>query len=136
MDTQIKQWLEQRHATWLLCTAFSEAKKKSKAISLQEVNTFFQTLMDYVTRGHMAIHAKLIKVALENNVALDQKLLKNIDKTTDDVLHFNDKYTNPEQLDTWFEDLSHLAERLAHRKAWEDDLMEPYLNATGVQRTY
>ncbi len=129
MDTHITQWLAQRHATWLLCTEFAHAKKKSLPITPKEVALFCQTLMDYVAHGHFGVHEKLVNAALANKLSLDKTLLENIESTTDDVQAFNDKYTRPKDLDDWFEDLSHLAERLAHRKEWEDRLMQAYLRS-------
>ena len=126
LDTHISQWLAQRQSTWLLCSELAHAQKKTKPVTLKKITLFCQTLMDYVSLGHFTVYEKLTYAALENNLPLDKQLLEDIGSTTDDVLHFNEKYTDPDQLDTWVEDLSHLAERLAHRIEWEDRLMQPY----------
>jgi regulator of sigma D len=129
LDTHISQWLAQRQSTWLLCSELANAQKKAKPVTLKKITLFCQTLMDYVSLGHFNVYEKLTHAALKNNLPLDKQLLEDIGSTTDDVLHFNEKYTDPSHLETWIEDLSHLAERLAHRIEWEDRLMQPYLRS-------
>jgi regulator of sigma D len=132
LDTQIREWLAQRHNTWLLCTQFAQDHHHTHTITLKEVALFCQTLVDYVARGHFGVHEKLIHAALENKVSLDQQLLAHIDRTTDAVQAFNKKYTRPKHLKAWFKDLSQLSEHLAQRKECEQRLMQPYLDAIGI----
>ncbi len=127
MDTHISQWLAQRQSTWLLCSELAHTQQKAKDLTLKKITLFCQTLMDYISLGHFTVYEKLTDAALKNNVALDKKLLEDIGHTTDAALHFNEKYSDPTHLEEWVSDLSHLAERLAHRIEWEDRLMQPYL---------
>ena len=103
MDTHISQWLAQRHSTWLLCSELANAQKKAKPVTLKKITVFCQTLMDYVSLGHFNVYEKLTHAALKNNLPLDKQLLEDIGSTTDDVLHFNEKYTDPNHLETWVE---------------------------------
>ncbi len=89
--------------------------------------------MDYVAHGHFSVHEKLVKAALTHKVPLDTTLLEKIEDTTQEVQAFNDKYTEPTHLEEWFDDLSHLTQHLAHRMAWEQVLMQPYLDSMNIK---
>lgn len=136
LDTQIKQWLEQRQSTLVLLHDHLAHANATKAVSFETVALFCQTLMDYVSLGHFSVYGKLLHAANNHPVSQDKTLLEKIGLTTDAVLAFNEKYSEPTHLKTLRDDLSHLAERLADRMGWEHHLMKPYLDSIGVQLSH
>ena len=119
----IQQWLKQRQSVLVhyseLCTI-----KNSETENLQQ---FCQTLMDYISTGHFKMFEKLAEVYHASQPQfqpLDAELLNKILLTTDIALDFNDKYTDPKELDALFSDLSPLGEALANRMDWEDEYIK------------
>ncbi len=117
-----KQWLELRQVVLVhyseLCTT-----KEPKPNLLKK---FCQHLMDYVSMGHFKMYEKLAEHHETNQTyskGIDKTLLSNITNNTETVLDFNDKYTEPKNLDTLSADLSQIGEILAHRMDWEDALI-------------
>lgn len=123
LEKNIQQWLKLRQTVLVhykeLCTT-----KDTRSTTLQ---VFFQNLMDYISMGHLQMFAKLMEhheMNLASSNSLNKNWLPNIQDTTDKILDFNDKYTEPKNLDTLSADLSRIGEILAHRMDWEDALIK------------
>lgn len=119
----IQQWLELRQ---VVLVQYSElcATKDAEPKMLQK---FCQHLMDYVSMGHFKMFEKLAEHHESNqsySKGLNKTLLLKITLTTDAVLNFNDKYTEPKSFNALSTDLSHIGEALAHRMDWEDALIK------------
>ncbi len=117
-----QQWLELRQVVLVhyseLCTT-----KDPEPNRLQK---FCQHLMDYVSMGHFKMYEKFAEHHETNqtySTGLNKTLLSNITINTETVLDFNDKYTEPKNLDALSVDLSQIGEVLAHRMDWEDALI-------------
>lgn len=117
-----EQWLELRKVVLVhyseLCTA-----KDPEPNMLQK---FCQHLMDYVSMGHFKMYEKFAghhETIQTYSKGLDKTLLSSITINTETVLDFNDKYTEPKNLDALSADLSQIGEVLAHRMDFEDALI-------------
>ena len=117
-----KQWLALRQ---LVLVHYSELCT-TKAPEPSMLQKFCQHLMDYVSMGHFKMYQKFAEHH-ENHrtysTGLDKTLLSNITINTETVADFNDKYTEPNNLDGLSADLSRIGELLAHRMDWEDALI-------------
>lgn len=118
----IRHWINHRHSMWTqfthLCMTYREEPGN--------LQIFCQHLMDYIAMGHFKIFEKLeefYQSASTENQALNTVLLNKIALTTDIAVDFNDKYTEPKNLEDLAQDLSHLGEHLANRMEWEDQLI-------------
>lgn len=124
----IHQWLKLRQIVLMhyneLCTIQDPYSKT--------LQVFFQHLMDYISMGHFKIFEKLIEQhemhPLSEN-RLDNTWLSNIQQTTDKILDFNDKYTDPKNFGALSKDLSQIGKILAHRMDWEDALIKAIIPA-------
>jgi len=132
-DQQIEQWLKQRQAVLITYHQLCQTKISTSNFKLSTLNTFCQYLMDYLSAGHFKIYETLAEAYQTSegpNQGINDKLLEKILLTTDIALDFNDKYTEPKNLQELPEDLSTLGENLAHRMEWEDKLVNTYLKIT------
>jgi regulator of sigma D len=126
IDLIIQQWLKHRQE---LLIQYSQVCASHHS-DLEKLEVFCQTLMDYLSSGHFKVFEKLAEyyqTQHPHSSGLDTNALKNISKTTDIALDFNDKYTNPKSLETLSEDVSYLGVNLANRMDWEDILIKNYL---------
>lgn len=89
---------------------------------------FCQILLDYVSIGQFDMFEKLIRHIEKNHHAykLPKTLLQDLRQTALIALDFNDRYTHLFSRKTLDKDLSYLAEHLAYRFDWEDDLIALY----------
>jgi regulator of sigma D len=135
-DKQIEQWLIQRQILLVIYNQICQTKHSSQSHSkLQTLHSFCQVLMDYLSAGHFKIFEKLATAYQTDNstsqsMGISNQLLEKILTTTDVALDFNDKYTDPADLNELSKDLSTLGENLAHRMEWEDSLVNTYLQLT------
>ena len=87
-----------------------------------------QIMVDYVSAGHFEVYEQLMKEAKEfddtEGLKAAGSLYNTIDGTTEDILDFNDKYQETDDLDTLSIDLSKIGERLAIRFEAEDNMIE------------
>ena len=96
-----------------------------------KIQAFCQVLVDYLSTGHFEIYEQLIQEAIEfgdGSEALAQKIIPQIQLTTDSLLNFNDKYADAEKVEQQQEqldpDLEKLGETMAARFELEDQLIQ------------
>lgn len=131
----IDRWLEERQDMLVRFCSLSERnsnnnKDKSSdnaAAHEEKLRRLCQILVDYVSAGHFEIYDQLIKEGreFEDQAALKQagELFNVIDKTTEKVLDFNDKYLETDDLSSLDVDLSTLGETLETRFRAEDRMI-------------
>ena len=125
----IDRWLEERQQLLVKYCALSSVESaglssEQRGEMLKEV---CQILVDYVSAGHFEIYDQLIKEGreFEDKEALQEAgaLYTSIDKTTEKLLDFNDKYLETDDLSSIDTDLSRLGETLETRFAAEDRMI-------------
>jgi regulator of sigma D len=121
----IDRWLEERQQLLVqYCALGGVLSDEQKAEQLKEL---CQILVDYVSAGHFEVYDQLIKEGREfqNKEALQEAggLYTTIDKTTEKLLDFNDKYLETDDLSSIDIDLSRLGETLETRFAAEDRMI-------------
>lgn len=128
----IDRWLQERQELLLLYyDIIQDSDQVEDELELRlggQVQSLCQVLVDYVSAGHFEIYDQLIKEGQEfddkEGIKQGRALFKEIDKTTDFCLDFNDKYQVTDDLDDIVRDLSTLGEMLAHRFESEDKMIE------------
>jgi regulator of sigma D len=99
VDDMVRRWMQQRIQ---LTQDFEgivtprEAEEPVGELS-RRINSFCQTLVDYVSAGHFEVYNELITEAREFNdgsLSTGIDLYKAIEQSTDMALEFNDKYEN------------------------------------------
>lgn len=129
VNQTIDRWLEERQEMLVRYCALSGRGTNSDAAAGREekLRRLCQILVDYVSAGHFEIYDKLIKEAreFEDKAALKEagELISVIDKTTEKVLDFNDKYLETDDLTALEADLSSLGETLETRFGAEDRMI-------------
>jgi len=125
----IDRWLQERQDMLVLYCALSNLHetKDSDPSQGEQLQRLCQIMVDYVSAGHFEIYDQLIKEGqeFEDNAALEEAstLYDTIDKTTELVLDFNDKYQEIDDLTTLPQDLSKLGEAFATRFEAEDRMI-------------
>lgn len=124
----IDRWLEERQQMLVQYCALSGLDQNLSDLQRGEkLRSFCQILVDYVSAGHFEVYDQLIKEGREfdDADALQQagKLYDVVDKTTEKLLDFNDKYLETDDLTSLTEDLSQLGEALEVRFSAEDRLI-------------
>ncbi|MFC3114498.1 sigma D regulator [Cellvibrio fontiphilus] len=124
----IDRWLEERQQMLVQYCALSGLDQDLSDLQRGEkLRSFCQILVDYVSAGHFEVYDQLIKEGREfdDADALQEagKLYDVVDKTTEELLDFNDKYLETDDLATLTEDLSQLGEVLEVRFSAEDRLI-------------
>ncbi|GAB1258625.1 sigma D regulator [Aurantivibrio plasticivorans] len=126
----IDRWLQERQDMLVQFCDLSEGldfdlNEDEAGIKLRRL---CQIMMDYVSAGHFEVYEQLIKESQELNDtdALKQAdvLFTKIDKTTDAILDFNDKYQETDDLESLTGDLSRIGENLANRFEIEDQMID------------
>ena len=131
VDPLIQGWLKHRQELLIQYSQVCGAHNSD----LEKLEGFCQTLMDYLATGHFRVFEKLAEYCETCQPyfpGLDANLLEKISQTTDIALDFNDKYTNPKNLEALSEDLSRLGVNLANRMDWEDALIKNYLQISSL----
>lgn len=124
----IDRWLEERQEMLVQYCALSGLNEElSDAQRGEKLRSFCQILVDYVSAGHFEVYDQLIKEGREfdDADALQEasKLYDVVDKTTEKLLDFNDKYLETDDLAVLTSDLSQLGEALEIRFSAEDRLI-------------
>lgn len=124
----IDRWLEERQEMLVQYCALSGLSEDLSDIQRGEkLRSFCQILVDYVSAGHFEVYDQLIKEGREfdDADALQEasKLYDVVDKTTEKLLDFNDKYLETDDLAALTPDLSQLGEALEIRFSAEDRLI-------------
>lgn len=125
----IDRWLEERQQMLVQYCALSglDASLDNDALRGDKLRELCQILVDYVSAGHFEIYDQLIKEGREfdDEEALQEagKLYSLVDKTTEKLLDFNDKYLETDDLGSLTQDLSSLGEILETRFSAEDRMI-------------
>jgi regulator of sigma D len=122
----IKQWLTLRQMVLVQYTALCSSTNTTP----QRLQIFCQDLMDYISLGHLKMFEKLAEhhaAQQSDSNGLNQTILLKINMTTNTVLNFNDKYTEPKNLNGLSADLSHVGEAFADRISFENTLINTAL---------
>lgn len=125
----IDRWLEDRQQMLVQYCALSalQAGAAEDLVRGEKLREFCQVLVDYVSAGHFEVYDQLIKEGREfdDEEALQQagKLYSIIDRTTELLLDFNDKYLETDDLACLAADLSQLGEALETRFSAEDGMI-------------
>ena len=131
----IDRWLHERQQLLVLyCDLSAISMFDESDIKQQEqVKRLCQILVDYVSAGHFEVYEQLLKEGRDFNdkAALIQAadLYKVIDKTTEDLLDFNDKYQETDDLSELANDLSTIGQQLETRFSAEDQMIEVLHNS-------
>ena len=125
----IDRWLEERQQMLVQYCALSglDAGSDNDALRGDKLRELCQILVDYVSAGHFEIYDQLMKEGreFEDDEALQEagKLYSLVDKTTEKLLDFNDKYLETDDLSSLTDDLSNLGEILETRFSAEDRMI-------------
>ncbi|MBZ5486413.1 sigma D regulator [Halomonas aquamarina] len=128
----IDRWLEQRRSLLISFIELKEAcDSELEAISKPRIDTFSQSLMDYISAGHFEIYPQLAEEARafndESALHIASQLLERLEMSTQMVLEFDNDYASTEscqqylaRLPAW---IDRLAKGLSERFALEDQLI-------------
>lgn len=125
----IDRWLHSRQSLLVRFCGLSEKKTFADrdTESGENLRQLCQLLVDYVSAGHFEVYDQLILEgqAFKDKQGLEQaqQLYREIDKTTDIAVDFNDKYQETDDLSSLVEDLSQLGEALETRFSSEDQMI-------------
>ena len=140
-STNIDRWLADRQR---LLVEYCDLSRTSNSddpalICAEKLRHLCQTLIDYVSAGHFGIYDQLMHEGQINQAkeALIEasRHFSLVDKTTDDVLDFNDKYLETDDLTVLIEDLSRLGEILEARFSAEDSMISVLHRQSANPRT-
>lgn len=125
----IDRWLEERKELLVDYCELSNAVKNDQGEELGGMlRKLCQIMVDYVSAGHFEVYEQLMQEAKDfddtEGLRLAGGLYKTIDATTEDILDFNDKYQETDDLDALNADLSKVGEWLATRFEAEDRMIE------------
>lgn len=134
VNDTIDRWLKERQDLLVLYCKLSAIKDNGVDEDTQDnLRKFCQIVVDYVSAGHFEIYEQLVNEGREFD---DQEGLKRakihyktIDGTTEEILDFNDKYQETDDLSSVVDDLSKLGEAMAVRFEAEDLMIEILHNA-------
>ncbi|WP_018915522.1 sigma D regulator [Vreelandella zhanjiangensis] len=128
----IDRWLDQRRS---LLVSFIELKEacdsELEAVSKARIDTFSETLMDYISAGHFEIYPQLAEEARafndESALQIASQLLERLEMSTEMVLEFDTDYASTvrcqqhlARLPAW---IDRLAKGLTERFSLEDQLI-------------
>lgn len=126
----IDRWLHERQQLLVSYCELSNVKTFSEEnIDHQnQLKKLCQVLVDYVSAGHFEVYDQLIKEGRDFDDTQGLKeaapLYQTIDKTTETLLDFNDKYLETDDLTELAEDLSSIGQALEPRFSAEDQMIE------------
>ena len=132
VDDMVRRWMQQRiQLTQDYENIVTPRVLEEAEVSLSfRINTFCQTLVDYVSAGHFEIYNELIIEAKEFNdgsLSTGIDLCRAIEQSTDLALEFNDKYESQAHSSNLAHelprDLVELGRVLNHRFELEDELI-------------
>lgn len=125
----IDRWLQERQDMLVQYCALSGLEKSAdnEALRGAKLREMCQILVDYVSAGHFEIYDQLMKEGreFEDDDALKEagSLFTVVDSTTEQILDFNDKYLETDDLTALDKDLSALGETLEVRFTAEDRMI-------------
>jgi regulator of sigma D len=129
----IDKWLAERQELIVLYCELSSLSREpeNEEPYSRKIKRLCQVLVDYVSAGHFEVYEQLLKEASEFNdggIELAERLIPQIQETTEIALDFNDQYDNSVHtsnlIDTLPEKISLLGEALEERFVLEDQLIE------------
>lgn len=126
----IDRWLQERQDLLSLFVALPQQKLGDELSDL--LREFSEILVDYASSWHFGVYEHLLAEAGEFNdggLELAKEVDPKIRATTDQILSFNDQYSNRDGLSVQevahlSQDLSKLGEVLAERFELEDQLID------------
>ena len=125
----IDRWLDERKELLIdYCQLSSALANADNEVCGNKLRKLCQIMVDYVSAGHFEVYEQLVQEAREfddtEGLRAAGTLYQTIDATTEDILDFNDKYQETDDLDTLGTDLSKVGEWLATRFEAEDRMIE------------
>jgi regulator of sigma D len=128
VSSLIDRWLNERKELLVAFCAVSQTLKTDGVDSAGDgLRRLCQIMVDYVSAGHFEVYEQLLNEARAFD---DREGLKEasgyyhtVDQTTEELLDFNDKYQEIDDLDTLNQDLSRVGECLATRFDAEDKMI-------------
>lgn len=126
----IDRWLEERRRMLVIFCELSgmKAPEASDEVRGGRLRHLCEVLVDYVSAGHFEVYDQLMREGreFEDKPALTEagRLFRTVDETTQEVLDFNDKYLETDDLEALEGDLSRLGETLETRFEAEDRMIE------------
>lgn len=125
----IDRWLEERQELLVDYCALSNAIKGDDEVDCAtRLRKLCQIMVDYVSAGHFEVYEQLMQEAKDfddtEGLKTAGSFYTTIDATTEDILDFNDKYQETDDLETLSNDLSKVGEWLATRFEAEDSMIE------------
>lgn len=122
----IDRWLAERQQMLVKYCALSDTQGDDQERGLK-LRSMCEIMVDYVSAGHFEVYDQLLKEGRDfgDKEALKQgaDLFAKVDATTEEVLDFNDKYQEIDDLSSLDTDLSRLGEVLEGRFAAEDRMI-------------
>ncbi|WP_127558959.1 sigma D regulator [Saccharospirillum alexandrii] len=125
----IDRWLGQRQETLVRYFDISSDTAADQQSTL--LQSFCESLMDYVSAGHFEIYEQLVREAREfddGGIELARKLYPRVEATTQVIVDFNDKYDTHDHTNQHVSDLpadlSKLGEAMTERFEMEDQMIE------------
>lgn len=126
----IQKWLKERQALLIalqdLCSFRPYQHNQQTVVMATHLQQFCQTLVDYLSRGHFEVFAKL------QLKTIPRQQWEVILHTTHVGLNFSDKYSVAEIWDNLDLELSYVAEQLAGRFECEDRLIQTFYLRQGA----
>ena len=123
----IDRWLQERQDMLVQYCALGSLNQSNNELRGDTLRTLCQILVDYVSAGHFEIYDQLMKEGREfdDEEALHEAgaLFTVIDNTTEELLDFNDKYLETDDLTSLDSDLSKLGQTLETRFTAEDGMI-------------
>lgn len=130
INNTLGSWLHERQDMLVRYCALSNVDATVDQESMRvrnSVRELCEIMMDYVSAGHFKVYEELLRESREGNntdaLAQADQLYAVVEKTTDSVLDFNDKYQEVDDLSSLAADLSRLGEQLATRFEAEDGMI-------------
>ncbi|HEY7885536.1 MAG TPA: sigma D regulator [Cellvibrionaceae bacterium] len=122
----IDRWLQERQDMLVLyCNLSGNGhNEQERAHNLRRL---CQILVDYISAGHFEVYDQLLREGRDfeddEGIKEGSRLFEKIDATTENVLDFNDKYLETDDLTSLSQDLSALGETLEARFSAEDRMI-------------
>lgn len=132
----IDKWLKERQTLIVQLCDLSVNNTSSTENMVERFQSFCQILVDYVSVGHFEVYEQLVNEAAEfddGGTELAEKLIPQIQSSTEIALNFNDRFDDIHKVDDGIEglilELDNLGKTLEERFELEDLLIEALHNA-------
>lgn len=125
----IDRWLQERQELLVVyCALSNQGNFEETSLSDQsQIKKLCQVLVDYVSAGHFEVYNQLIREGKDfgdkNGLREGAELYQVIDKITEAMLDFNDKYQETDDLNQFSQDLSAVGQMLETRFTAEDQMI-------------